>query len=207
MSTSSTPQIELKKFQWYPRLSEETNAFNADVVVDGVTCISVSNAGHGGGNEYWATGLDAKRQAQFKEGMAKLQAHVKTLPPLKTEYGELTYNLDLLIDELVGKQIEAKEANRLRSKYAKEWEHTLFFIDGEGQILTSKIAVKRSSLTPRHFEAVKAKNPKLTLIEAGSFDEAWPTIHAALFPKAKEDELASSNGGEEVAGASKRKGR
>jgi len=41
-------EITLQKFQYYPLLSEETNAYNADIYVDGKIAARVKNIGHGG---------------------------------------------------------------------------------------------------------------------------------------------------------------
>ena len=41
-------KVELKKLAIYPRLSEETTAFNADLWIDGVKVGSAKNDGHGG---------------------------------------------------------------------------------------------------------------------------------------------------------------
>ena len=41
-------KVELKNVKYSPSLSEETNAFTADVLVDGVKCGYAKNNGHGG---------------------------------------------------------------------------------------------------------------------------------------------------------------
>lgn len=48
MPTTKTLAITLKRFQHYPRMSEETIAFNADLSYEGANIGTAKNDGHGG---------------------------------------------------------------------------------------------------------------------------------------------------------------
>lgn len=47
-------KIELKNVQYYPRLSQETNAFTANLYINVVHAGLASNEGHGGPTSYQA---------------------------------------------------------------------------------------------------------------------------------------------------------
>lgn len=48
--------ISLANFEWYERMSEETNAFCADLILDGIKVGDCSNEGRGGCANYHAYG-------------------------------------------------------------------------------------------------------------------------------------------------------
>ena len=51
-----THTISLANFEWYERMSEETNAFCADLILDGIKVGECSNEGRGGCANYHAYG-------------------------------------------------------------------------------------------------------------------------------------------------------
>lgn len=51
-----THTISLANFEWYERMSEETNAFCADLILDGIKVGDCSNEGRGGCADYHAYG-------------------------------------------------------------------------------------------------------------------------------------------------------
>lgn len=55
-----TIKVELKSIKSYPAMSEETTAYSAKIVVDGVLLGEVSNEGHGGCDRFQATGKDIR---------------------------------------------------------------------------------------------------------------------------------------------------
>ncbi len=70
-------KIEFRNIEHYPRLSEETPCFAADLYVDGVLEAHVSNRGHGGSNDYrfppgrsWRT-LDEIERRVAEMGMTR----------------------------------------------------------------------------------------------------------------------------------------
>lgn len=89
-------KITLKRLKVYPRLSEETTAFNADVYADGVLIAYAQNDGHGG-----ETRIDAAKP-ELRAKVAEAEAWAKTLPPITSEVGALPMHFDFYIDMLVG---------------------------------------------------------------------------------------------------------
>lgn len=51
-----THTISIDNFEWYERMSEETNAFCADLILDGIKVGECSNEGRGGCANYHAYG-------------------------------------------------------------------------------------------------------------------------------------------------------
>lgn len=51
-----THTVALDNFEWYERMSEETNAFCADLILDGIKVGECSNEGRGGCANYHAYG-------------------------------------------------------------------------------------------------------------------------------------------------------
>ena len=51
-----THTVTLDNFEWYERMSEETNAFCADLILDGIKVGECSNEGRGGCANYHAYG-------------------------------------------------------------------------------------------------------------------------------------------------------
>lgn len=89
--------ITLKKLKVYPRLSEETTAFNADVFIDGILRAYAQNTGKGG-----MTHLEPA-MPNDRVWISKAEKWAKTLPSLPSEHfaDGLPMSLDLYIDMLV----------------------------------------------------------------------------------------------------------
>lgn len=67
-------KVTLTSLTYSARLSQETNAFDANLVIDGKHYGRVGNAGHGGPHEY-----------SSNEGYRLLSEHAKTLPLIETD--------------------------------------------------------------------------------------------------------------------------
>jgi hypothetical protein len=109
--------ITLKKFQHYPRMSEETTAFNADIAYEGVTVGTAENDGHGGctfvhlnekGRSIPAI-LNASRIPEFSDG----------------KFNE--DSLTRIVDDLVEKVIHSKWVEKQRKRVAKELATKVLF--------------------------------------------------------------------------------
>lgn len=111
-------KIELRKVAHYPRMSQETEAFNADVYVNGVKRGTVENDGHGGPNMIHPHTLEAE-----------IEAYAKTLPPDVSEYGELPYSADFLISTILEEHLLQKELTRRLKK------NTIFVKDGKCYVM------------------------------------------------------------------------
>lgn len=112
-------KIELKKFQFFERMSEETNAFVADVYIDGKNVGNARNDGQGGSTYYqYNSGLRSNVEA-----MEKAEKFCLSLPPIKYDTFEIPMNLEHFIDDLVTAEIKKKD----QKKFEKKMEKAILF--------------------------------------------------------------------------------
>jgi len=113
-------KIELKNIHFSESLSEETNAFTANLYIDGINAGYTKNQGHGGPTDYH------HHDEQGRALIAQAEEYCKKLPPGKFMSGgkEHTYDMDLeqLIDDLLGKYLEERELQKFRKKIDKAME-------------------------------------------------------------------------------------
>lgn len=107
-------KIELKKIKFSESLSEETNAFTADIYVNGKNVGYCKNDGHGGSTFYHANSLSTKIILQNAE------KYCQSMPPLITSYGKLDMSLELMIDELFDKWLKAKDDAKFQKSLKKD---------------------------------------------------------------------------------------
>ena len=98
-------KLELKKIAHYERLSEETNAYNADVYLDGVRCMAASNDDY----EVWiipsaasgvlyenlsmdceSIGIEKELRADISKAMSAVHTHHVTAPIARALRKQLT---------------------------------------------------------------------------------------------------------------------
>jgi hypothetical protein len=139
-------KIELKRIQHARNLSEETNAFTADIYVNGEYVGYAKNDGHGGCTDYhhhakgvkWgANGYSEADQAKVDRArrlLREAEEWAKGLSPVKSEYFPegLAQNLELVIDDLVMDDLMWKDFRRDCSR------GVLVEADGGIQIYTFK---------------------------------------------------------------------
>lgn len=106
--------IELRRISFSPRLSEETNAYAAEVWVDGVHIADVSNDGHGGPDrQYHAKGkthadveaLDARVKAEYGKRTTDLTLHGEPF--------EYEINLEHLCGDLLMEHVATRDLRRV----------------------------------------------------------------------------------------------
>ncbi len=101
-------KVELKKVKHSPSLSEETEAFTADVFINGKRAGSVRNSGHGGPNDVdWIGGYQGPTAQVFRD-------YLLTLPPEPSEHFPegLQMTEDLFFSLLLEKWLRVKDAVR-----------------------------------------------------------------------------------------------
>ncbi len=99
---TSGPQLTLKKLAIYPRLSEETTAFAADVWVDGEWVGRAENDGHGGETLVrWTVSPERRRALE-----AALEARVPA------DLAGLTGGAEWAVDQIVESERVTKEVAR-----------------------------------------------------------------------------------------------
>jgi len=105
--------VTLRKIKHSPSLSEETNAFTAEVYWDGVKVGFASNHGTGGPND--VDFIDPANRARWN-------AFIQAQPPVPCEWGDgtpLKMSEDLFIGELVDADLKAKDEAKLEKKFQK----------------------------------------------------------------------------------------
>lgn len=121
MTTEKTMKIELKNLQVFERMSEETNAFAADLYINGKKVGDAKNDGRGGCTSYGAiyTTDDAK-QEEYYRAIAEAEAYCKTLPPIEFPAdiggGSMECTLENLIDDLVEQHLRSKALQKIQKK-------------------------------------------------------------------------------------------
>ena len=98
-------KVELRNIKHMPSLSEETECFSATIYLDGVKRGEASNRGHGGQTDIIPHGLKTE-----------INAYATTLPDVV--YGGMTLkmNAELLIDDLLGDELQRKQLKKLCAK-------------------------------------------------------------------------------------------
>lgn len=104
-------KIELKNVKFSEHLSEETNAFTADIYVNGVKAGYAKNSGHGGCT-------DCRAHFEHKDLFAQAEKFLSSLPPKKLPgyTFELESNMENLVDELFEKWLKEKDNKKLEKK-------------------------------------------------------------------------------------------
>lgn len=112
-------KIELKNIKHSPSLSEETEAFTADLYINGALAGYAKNNGHGGSTDYYQAnekGRDLIRNAE---------EHCLSLPDKQypAAYGMEAYslkmNLEHFIDDLLSSHLQEKENKKFDNKINK----------------------------------------------------------------------------------------
>ncbi len=117
--------IELRKVQEYPRLSEETTAFSADLYIDGVKRGIAENEGKGGNTNYGSFGKSMEDHKENQKFILAAEEYCKTLPPEKHEYAgmepwETPMNLESFIDNLLDKALQEKDIAKFNAGLTKK---------------------------------------------------------------------------------------
>ena len=102
--------IELRKISHSPSLSEETNAFTADLYVDGKKIGYVKNQGCGG-----STDIHAYDKEDW-ETIKKAEAYCATLPKKVYDFGSFDVNLESYVDDLFEKWLMLKDIKKHEKK-------------------------------------------------------------------------------------------
>ena len=112
-------KIELKRIEFSERLSEETNAFTADIWCDGKKVGICKNDGRGGCTDYYGF------EKYHSDDIKRMEDYCKTLPPIVyTQENEgfdmtLDMNLEHYIDNLFEDWLKEKENKKLLKKMEK----------------------------------------------------------------------------------------
>ena len=156
--------ITLKRFQHYPRMSEETNAFNADIAFDGVVVGTAENDGHGGCT------------------FVHLNDKGRSIPALvsASKLSELDDNsLTSIVDNLVEQAIRSKWVEKQRKRVQKELATTVLFNrkgDKDGSFRTYKLTGKSPAEVMAFAKEVAQKPDVTRVLNLMPFDEAFALL-------------------------------
>lgn len=108
-------KIELKNIKHYPKLSDETNAFSADIYIDDVKTAHAENGGYG-----------AETNIHEYQGKSKLLSDVrmycKTLPKEHSNEFDVDFEqtLDYIVDKLVYEDLLKKDKLKIKKYFEKD---------------------------------------------------------------------------------------
>jgi hypothetical protein len=101
-------KIELKSIKFSEAMSEETNAFTANLYINGKKVGYCKNRGHGGCTDYdHITPEDRKT-------IADAETYCKALPKTKWKDMEFDQSLESVIDQLLEDWLKAKETKKMQ---------------------------------------------------------------------------------------------
>lgn len=103
-------KIELKSIKFSEAMSEETNAFTANLYINGKKVGYCKNQGHGGCTDYNSD------SPEFRPVIAEAEAYCKSLPVTKWKGMEFDQSLESVIDGLLEDWLKAKEVLKMERK-------------------------------------------------------------------------------------------
>lgn len=106
-------KIELKSIIFSEALSEETNAFTANLYINGKKVGYCKNQGHGGCTYYNSDSSNDRKTIAYAED------YCKALPKTKWKDKEFNQSLEGVIDDLLEDWLKAKETKKFERKMLK----------------------------------------------------------------------------------------
>jgi len=103
-------KIELKKIKFSEAMSEETNAFTAELFINDKRIGYCKNDGHGGCTDYQAN------SPVLRTVIENAEAYCKSLPKVKYGDMERDNSLEDVIDQLLEDWLNAKEQKKMERK-------------------------------------------------------------------------------------------
>jgi hypothetical protein len=112
-------EIKLKNIKFSEHLSEETNAFTADIFVNGKKVGYAKNDGQGGCTFYHPNSVEDREKIKDAE------QYCLGLPPINYSFGDIPMNLENKIDQLFEEWLIAKDEAKLQKKLQKDMLNAL----------------------------------------------------------------------------------
>jgi len=103
-------KIELKNVKFSEAMSEETNAFTADLYINSKKVGYCKNTGQGGCTDYYGI------EKYTNEAIQKAEAYCKALPKTKWKDMEFDQSLESVIDDLMADWLKAKETKKMEKR-------------------------------------------------------------------------------------------
>lgn len=156
--------ITLKRFKNYPRMSQETEAFNADIAYEGATVGTAENDGHGG-----CTFVHLNDKGRAIPAIVE----ASRLPEGNEE------SLTDIVDDLVEKSIRSKWIDNQRKKVEKELATSVIFSrkgDKDGSFRNYKAKGKTPAEVAAFAKQVAGKPDVTRVLNLMPFDEAFALL-------------------------------
>lgn len=163
---TTTLAITLKRFQHYPRMSQETTAFNADLSYEGVVVGTAENDGHGG-----CTFIHLNDKGRAIPAIVE----ASRLP----EFSDGKFNEDSLVnivDNLVEQAIRSKWVEKQRKRVEKELATKVLFNrkgDKDGSFRTYNLKGKSPAEVLAFAKEVAGKPDVTRVLNLMPFEEAF----------------------------------
>jgi hypothetical protein len=109
-------KVTLKSVKFFERMSEETNAFTADVFVNGKKCGYAKNNGHGGNTDVSAY---PEQRVLFNEGEDFLTKQPQLNIGSETNPFMIDCDMESTVDNLFEKWLETREEKKMIKNYEK----------------------------------------------------------------------------------------
>ena len=106
-------KIELKSIKFSEAMSEETNAFTANIYINGKKIGYCKNTGQGGCTDY------NSNTPKDRKTIAEAEAYCTALPKTKWKNMEFNQSLESVIDTLLEDWLKAKEIKKFEKKMLK----------------------------------------------------------------------------------------
>lgn len=164
--------IELRRIAHSARLSQETEAFAADIYIDGKKVGDAENDGHGGATMINPHALEDR-----------INDYAKTLP--EKDWGDFKCPMDaqIIIGDLLEAHLKAKDEKRIRAKFDKDLATRVLWIKG-GKCYSVKLPTDPTQ-KERHRTGIIAREKArgYVVLNEMPVEEAW----ALWFPAVTRD--------------------
>lgn len=129
-------KIELKNIRHSPSLSEETEAFTANLYINNVHAGFAKNNGHGGNTDY------SFNDERGRELIRQAEQYCEGLPPkdYPVESGMEAFSIEMNLEHFIDNLLESYLKQKDQKKIEKAMENSIVFGDPNGAI--SRISFK-----------------------------------------------------------------
>jgi hypothetical protein len=160
-------KIELKNIKHSPSLSEETEAFTANLYINGKHAGYAKNSGHGGSTDYGAINEEGRKLITEAEAFCKALP-AKEYPDSKgIESFEVAMNLENFIDNLLYDHLKQKDIVRFNNQLNKAMQNAVVYgiPDHSFDTISYKITIEALLAHPKGPENLKQMIVKEVLPE------------------------------------------
>jgi len=161
-------KIEVKKIKHARSLSEETNAFTAELHINGEHVADCKNAGHGGQTDIHPKfSADEKKREHYRKVVQQAEVFCKNLPKYEANLG---MSLDFYVDLEIEKDLSKTEVQRVIKKLNKESLKSIIilsqkkyedFVSGKVCELPQKLYSWKRPIAEIPQEIIKAQLPAI----------------------------------------------